>query len=163
LKKSLVFVTTGTQLPFDRLITVVDNWASERTDINVVAQAATSEKLFNNVTTTDFLSPNEYDSYTSKADLIVGHAGMGTIITGIEKKKTLILMARKLKFSEHRNDHQQSTVEKFIDMKGVYIANDEKELLALLCRYEELDAPCDEHTENRDKLINYLSSFIKGN
>lgn len=162
LKKDFIFVTTGTQFPFDRLVSQVDKWAEEKHDLEIVAQTAKSEISFNNIKTFDFLSPQEYSNYINKACLIIGHAGMGTIITGFEQKKPLILMARKFEYGEHRNDHQQSTVNKFVNTKGIYIANNEDELLSLLRNYKSLDYAEESNTENRKQLIRFLSNEVKG-
>lgn len=155
-----MFVTTGTQFPFERLIHEVDRWAGQQSNVEVTAQTANSSLAFSNIKTVKFLAPKEYASLTEEADVIVGHAGMGTIITGFEKRKPLILMARKFALGEHRNDHQQSTVEKFSDIEGVYIANDEQELLALLDRYQELIPANDSHSERRSALVNFISNII---
>jgi UDP-N-acetylglucosamine transferase subunit ALG13 len=161
LNKKLIFVTTGTQFPFDRLITQINSWAATELDINVIAQTANSTENFKHITTVDFLSPDKYDEYSTNAAVIIGHAGMGTIITGFEKNKPLILMARKFKYGEHRNDHQQSTANKFNGVKGVYIANSDNELSNLLSRINELESASDEKIENRNSLINFLSNEIE--
>tara|TARA_R110001632_G_scaffold205483_1_gene329211 strand:- start:91 stop:582 length:492 start_codon:yes stop_codon:yes gene_type:complete len=160
LKKSFVFVTTGTQLPFNRMIDIVDNWAAAQPNVDVIAQTANSTESYEHITTVDFLSPEKYDEYTTNAEVIIGHAGMGTIITGFEKNKPLILMARKFIHGEHRNDHQQSTVNKFDGIKGIYIANDENELNDLLLRYKELEPASDENINNRANLIGFLKNTI---
>lgn len=162
MNNDLIFVTTGTQFPFDRLVVQIDKWAGEQKGIKVVAQTAKSEKNFKNITTVDFLSPKQYLDYVERARVIIGHAGMGTIITGFEKKKPLILMARKLEFGEHRNDHQQSTVDKFVDTKGIYIANNPTQLFKLLNDFRNLDYAKESNTRNRDSLIDFISQEIKG-
>lgn len=161
MNKELIFVTTGTQFAFDRLISQVNEWAGEKKSIRVIAQTANSEKSFDNIETVDFLTPKEYSSYIEQSKVIVGHAGMGTIITGFEQKKPLILMARKYEFGEHRNNHQQSTVDKFTNTKGIYIANDEKQLLTLLQNYQKLDYARESDTKNKERLIEFLSNEIK--
>ena len=93
--------------------------------------------------------------------LLLVMQGWATIITGFEKNKPLILMARKFKYGEHRNDHQQSTANKFNGVKGVYIANNDNELRDLLSRINELESANDESSENRNNLINYLSNVIE--
>ncbi len=160
MKKAFVFVTTGTQLPFKRMIDIVDNWAATEPNVNVIAQTANSTESYEHITTVDFLSPDKYEEYTTTADVIVGHAGMGTIITGFEKNKPVILMARKFIHGEHRNDHQQSTVNKFDGIKGIYTANDESELNDLLLRYKELECASDANIESRTTLIGYLKNVI---
>ncbi|NRB81595.1 MAG: glycosyl transferase family 28 [Saccharospirillaceae bacterium] len=162
MKKTLIFVTTGTQFPFNRLVMQVNKWAKDEAKVSVIAQTANSDKTYGYIKSVEFLSPDEYDKYTSEAAVIVGHAGMGTIITGFEKNKPLILMARKFKYGEHRNDHQQSTINKFDNVPGVYIAKDEDDLMALLLRYEELLPARIENSKNRNNIINFLSSEIAG-
>lgn len=162
MNKSLIFVTTGTQLPFDRLISQVNDWAFGDNSVQVVAQTAKSDKTYKNITTFDFLSPEEYEEYVNKAKVIIGHAGMGTVITGFENNKPLILMARKYEFGEHRNDHQQSTIDKFIDTKGIYVANDENQLAELLGKFETLEPAELNSFIRRDNLIKHLSNVING-
>ena len=161
MNKKLIFVTTGTQFPFDRLLSQINTWAATVPEINVIAQAANSTENFENITTVDFLSPAKYDEYTTNAEVIIGHAGMGTIITGFEKSKPLILMARKFQYGEHRNDHQQSTVNKFNGVKGVHIAHDDNELNSLLSRISELEPASNENSESRNNIINFLSNVIE--
>ncbi|MGP1831949.1 glycosyltransferase [Shewanella frigidimarina] len=162
MNKPLIFVTTGTQLPFERLISQVDRWAGVNNNVNVVAQTANSKAKYYHLKSVDFLTPQEYDEYTSLADVIVGHAGMGTIITGIEKNKPTILMARKFEYGEHRNDHQNATVEKFKRTKGIYIAKNDTELNFFLDIHDKLQSAESVDIDNRTMLIEYLSSEIKG-
>jgi UDP-N-acetylglucosamine transferase subunit ALG13 len=160
LNKPFIFVTTGTQLPFDRLIGLVDKWAELNKDVDIVAQTANSDVKYYNIKCVDFLSPQEYESNVNLADVIIGHAGMGTIITGIEKSKVTILMARKFEYGEHRNDHQIATAEKFKDTKGIYVAESEADLIRLLNSRNELPKTECEDVKNRSMLINFLSDEI---
>lgn len=161
MNKPLIFVTTGTQLPFERLVSEVDRWAGDNKNVNVVAQTANSKIKYSNLKTVDFLTPQEYDVYTSLATIIVGHAGMGTIITGMEKNKPTILMARKFEYGEHRNDHQNATAEKFRSTKGIYIANNCTELICFLDTYLKLQSAESGDIENRTRLIDYLINEIR--
>ncbi|MFC3121278.1 glycosyltransferase [Agaribacter flavus] len=156
----LIFVTTGTQFPFDRLLNTVDKWAETAKNVKVVAQVAKTNSNFANMETHTFLSPKEYEKLVSEATLIIGHAGMGTIITGFEQRKPLVLMARKYSLQEHRNDHQQSTTDKFTGVEGVYVADNEQELTDLLGCYKSLKPAVGEKIENRRKLINFISNEI---
>ena len=83
MNKKLIFVTTGTQFPFDRLITQINSWAATELDINVIAQTANSTKKFEHIATVDFLSPDKYDEYSTNATVIIGHAGMGHYNYGV--------------------------------------------------------------------------------
>ncbi|MBD1394634.1 glycosyltransferase [Mucilaginibacter glaciei] len=126
----MVFVTAGTQLPFDRLVNVVDQIAAQYPDTIFVVQALKSAVQTNHIQLVDFLSPRDFDKHFSNAKLIISHAGMGTIISALVKKKPIIVMPRLVKFNEHRNDHQLGTA-KQMDIDGyVHVAYDEQELIA---------------------------------
>ncbi len=156
----MIFVTTGTQFPFDRLLLSVQKWAEVNRGENIVAQTCSSNTSFEFMETKDFLSPSEYTTLVSSATVIVGHAGMGTIITAHEFNLPMIIMPRRLAFSEHRNDHQMATVAKFRGTKGIHIAEDEQTLFSLLDKSNQLE-PCGNSTPpSRTALTQYLSEQI---
>ena len=101
----MIFVTIGTQTPFDRLIKIIDNIALEINE-PIIAQVYNSQYKAQNIQTIDFLSPKEFNDLFEKARLIISHAGMGTIITALLKCKPIIIYPRLASLGEHRNDHQ---------------------------------------------------------
>lgn len=127
----MIFVTVGTQLPFDRLIDTVDNWCSQ-SSVKVFAQIGPSSKSYQNVTHKPFLEPIEFDQYFNDADLIIAHAGMGSILTALTYGKPLIIMPRKASLGEHRNDHQIGTARQFSSRPGITVAWNETQLVDLL-------------------------------
>jgi UDP-N-acetylglucosamine transferase subunit ALG13 len=155
-----VFVTTGTQLPFPRLLDAVNDWAKTNSKANVIAQTAKSKGNWEHLKTNDFLSPSQYAGYASWADVIIGHAGMGTIITGFEHNKPLILMARLFSNGEHRNDHQITTAIKFVHVPGIQVVSNTEELMSALNYAESLQSLGKEKSENREKLISELKKLI---
>jgi UDP-N-acetylglucosamine transferase subunit ALG13 len=128
----MIFVTVGTQLPFDRLIRSMDGWA-KATHANVFAQVgpASSYKPEYIRTRAD-MSPEEFDEAMDEAHIIVAHAGMGTILSGLERGKPVIIMPRRAIHGEHRNDHQLATAAKLAHLGGLHVAEDEQALLRLL-------------------------------
>lgn len=109
----MIFVTTGTQLPFDRLVRAVDEWAAENPGHEIFAQIGSGKYKPQNMEYVEKLEPNRYKHYFDKAGLVISHAGMGTIISGLESAKPLVLMPRRAALGEHRNDHQLGTAAKF--------------------------------------------------
>jgi UDP-N-acetylglucosamine transferase subunit ALG13 len=157
----MIFVTTGTQFSFDRLVATVDTWAKINKDVEyILAQTWQTASDFKYIQTQDFLSPAEYSSALKKSSLLIGHAGMGTIITAHEQSLPLIIMPRKFSLGEHRNDHQLATVTKFEDTCGVYVANNVEEMHSLLDRRSELKKCGEYKPANRTKLINFLKNEI---
>lgn len=156
-----IFVTVGTQLPFNRLISEVDKWSSRNLDVNIIAQTCGYQCTSKSITVFDFLNPKQYSQVISETSLIVSHAGMGTIITAHEKKLPIIIMPRQHTLGEHRNDHQNATANKFNKTKGVHLANSIIELNDLLNNHQSLE-PCGSTIPpNRVDLINHLKSTIQ--
>lgn len=124
----MIFVTIGTQEPFDRLIEAMDQ-ISLKFGLEVIAQISTRSKYkATTMRTFDFISPRAFDKFFSEADLIVAHAGMGTIISALVNKKPLIVLAREKKLMEHRSDHQIATANYLEELGYINVAKDVNEL-----------------------------------
>lgn len=136
----MILLSVGTQLPFDRLVRSVDEWAFQNKRSDVVAQIGETDLTPRNMTCFDFLDPERFSQYQREADVLIAHAGMGSIITAMELGKPLIAMPRSSSQGEHRNDHQFGTARRFAKSPGIYIAQDEAELRSLLDRIDELSA-----------------------
>ena len=120
----MIFVTIGTQLPFDRLIKIIDGLAPQLNE-EVVAQVYQCGFTPQNIKTVDFLAPDEFNALFDKARLIVSHAGMGTILSALQKDKPIIVFPRIAALGEHRNEHQLATAHKFKKMGAVNVAMNE--------------------------------------
>lgn len=131
----MIFVTIGTQLPFDRLIRIIDNLAPQLNE-EIIAQVYKCGFTPKNIKTVEFIAPDEFNSLFDKARLIISHAGMGTILSALQKNKPIIVFPRIAALGEHRNEHQLATARKFKEMGTVNVAMDEEELTALLLNGE---------------------------
>jgi UDP-N-acetylglucosamine transferase subunit ALG13 len=94
------------------------------------------------------------------AELIVAHAGMGTIITALELGKPILVMPRREYLHETRNDHQVATVNQFARREGIIVAMDEKELFSKLDQAEVFSASTRISREASAELISTIRSFI---
>lgn len=128
----MIFVTVGSQLPFDRLVGAVDRWAAERGRRDVVAQVGATEARFEHVTALPSLAPSEFDEHVRRAELVVGHAGTGTLMAALSAGRPVVVLARREALRETRNDHQVATVERFAGRPSVWGTADERELGALI-------------------------------
>lgn len=128
----MIFVATGTQEPFDRLIRTIDRLAPSLDTDRVVAQVCHSTYTARHIECHDFLSPSHFDALFLEAELVVAHAGMGTILSALAKEKPLLVMPRLARFGEHRNDHQLATAMAFEKLRYVYVAYDEAQLEKML-------------------------------
>lgn len=131
----MIFLTLGTQLPFDRLVRAVDEVAAD-IDESVFGQIGHTKLVPQAYDYVDFLPPQEFGARFSAARVIVGHAGIGTILSGRKAEKPLILMARRASLGEHRNDHQMRTVEQLGRIPGVHVAENAEDIRRYLSNSE---------------------------
>lgn len=89
----MIFITTGTQEPFDRLVEIMDAFALEYEE-EIVIQALRGDYLARNVKVKQFFNPKEFDYYFRKASLIISHAGMGTILSALTIQKPILIFPR---------------------------------------------------------------------
>lgn len=129
----MIFVTVGTQLGFDRLITAMDDWtAAQNGAVDVLAQIGESQLKPKAMRWSQSISPTEFNAAVAEAEIIVAHAGMGSVLTALELGKPLVLMPRRADLKEHRNDHQLATARWLVSRDGIFVAQDEHELPRVL-------------------------------
>lgn len=128
----MIFLTVGTQLPFERLIQSMDAWAAKNADVEVFAQVGETQYQAKHMKTQENLSPEEYQDKFNAASIVVSHVGMGTIISGLSIGKPMVLMPRQASLGEHRNDHQLATARKFESFNLIDIAHSVEELFSYL-------------------------------
>lgn len=157
----MIFLTLGTQLPFDRLVKALDEAAKEL-DEPIFGQTGKSTYVAKNFETTDFLTPVELSRTFSEARVVVGHAEIGTIISGMKAQKPLVLMARRARFGEHRNDHQLATLSQVRTIDGVQVVEDAKGLLEVLSR-RDIQAMSNQASPSRHQLTGALRAEIMEN
>ncbi|MBI3154217.1 MAG: glycosyl transferase family 28 [Burkholderiales bacterium] len=134
----MIFVTVGTQLAFDRMVSAVDRWAAAQPGVNVFAQVGPARERPQHIPHADFLTPARANSLMRQAALIVAHAGMGTVLTALELRKPIVIMPRLASLGEHRNEHQMATARWLQGRPGVHVAWNEAGLLDLLDRRDTL-------------------------
>ncbi len=127
-------MTVGTQLGFDRLIKSVEAWAINADYTDIVFQVGKGAYRPTIGRVHDYVAAPIMDEYFSKATVIVGHAGMGTILTCLSNAKPLVIMPRLLKYNEHRNDHQLATFNKVKKLPRIFPAEIETEISTALNR-----------------------------
>jgi len=125
----VIFVTIGTQLPFDRLIKAADE-AVARRGLKGFAQIGPGNYLPAHLTHERFVTADKFEELIAASSCIVSHAGMGSIITAMRYGKPAILMPRSAALGEHRNEHQLATARRFSEHPSVRIVNSSDEILA---------------------------------
>jgi UDP-N-acetylglucosamine transferase subunit ALG13 len=156
----MIFVTVGTDLPFDRLVKVVDQWAGETGRSDVFAQIGEGGWRPRHIAHAEFLQPPEFRARFLAADLIISHAGMGTILTALQNGKPVLVMPKLASLREHRNEHQTATARHMMARGGVSVAFDDNELRVMLGRINKLVVPVPIGDHADDGLIRGIKDFI---
>lgn len=119
----MIFLTVGTQFPFDRLVKAVDKAAGTNGfDEQIVAQIGESSYCPENFEAAHSVEKAVFDQHFSKADSIISHAGMGTITMALDHRKPLLVMPRLKKYGEVVNDHQLVIAKKFEQLGYLLVA-----------------------------------------
>ncbi|MBN2593266.1 MAG: hypothetical protein JXA81_07145 [Sedimentisphaerales bacterium] len=119
----MIFLTVGTQFPFDRLVKAVDRAAGTNGfDENIVAQIGESSYCPQNFEAATALEKAVFDRYFNEADSVISHAGMGTITMALDQRKPLLVMPRLKKYGEVVNDHQLAIAKKFEQLGYLLVA-----------------------------------------
>ena len=72
----------------------------------------------------------DYARAVAGAELVVAHAGMGSVITAGEHGKPIVLLPRRAAAGEHTNDHQVDTARWLRGRPGIHVADAEDDLAA---------------------------------
>ncbi len=125
----MIFLTVGTQFPFDRLVQAVDE-ALDRNGFaeEVFAQIGDSTYKPRNFQAVTSLDKHQFDESFRRASGIIGHAGMGTICMALEMNKPLLVLPRRKRFGEVVNDHQVAIARKFEQLGHVLAAYEPTEV-----------------------------------
>lgn len=129
-----VFVSTGSMMPFDRLIRAMDDWAKAHPDTPVYFQIGKGSYEPRHGDFVRLMPVTAYRERLAMAKLFVAHAGMGSIIAAIEAGKPLIMLPRLKGRGEHNTDHQLATATTIGQRDGLHVARDESDLAPLIDR-----------------------------
>jgi UDP-N-acetylglucosamine transferase subunit ALG13 len=156
-----IFVTVGAQIPFDRLIAAVDAWAAGREEgQSLFAQVGEKGVRPAHMESVELLESPEFKKRVLWADVLVAHAGMGSILTALQYGKPILVMPRLGSLKETRNDHQVATAQRFREMGKVAVAMDEGEIVARLDGLAALGRTERISDRASDELIAAVRGFI---
>ncbi|HMM55704.1 MAG TPA: glycosyltransferase [Candidatus Desulfobacillus sp.] len=129
----MIFVTVGSMMPFDRLVAAADAWAAA-SGREAFAQIGEGRYLPRHMEYTRRLAPGAFAARLRVAELIVAHAGMGSVISALEAGKPIVVMPRRSADREVTTDHQLHTTKWLTGKPGVHVAANEDDLAAAIER-----------------------------
>jgi UDP-N-acetylglucosamine transferase subunit ALG13 len=156
----VIFVTVGHQMPFDRLVRAVDQWAGSCGRADVFAQIGAAVYQPRNIQCAANLPPEEFSERIQRAEAIVSHAGTGTIIAALRHRKPLLVLPRRSDLGETRNDHQLATARRFAERGAILVADDETDLLSKLERLRSFNPSSSVTDCASPQLIKRIREFV---
>jgi UDP-N-acetylglucosamine transferase subunit ALG13 len=155
-----IFVALGThKQQFNRLLKALDKLAeSNGIDAEIFAQIGNSDYEPKNFPFRRFLNPKEYEQRMKNADIIISHAGAGSIITALKYEKPLVVVPRLKRFGEHTNDHQIDLAKALAERGKVLAVFDLKDLLQAIEKAKHFKP---ETKSDRERLIARIRKFLE--
>ena len=160
----MIFVTVGNDFRgFDRLLKKMDEIAP-LIPSEIVIQRGYSRYLPKDIKHFDFVSMNKAIEYIQKSQLVVSHAGIGTIILCKEYGIPILILPRRKGYGEHMNDHQLEIAKALEKREGenIYVVYEEDQLAEKILKFLK-EGTRFNPIENvgRVHLIRTIKEFIK--
>lgn len=162
-KEPLVFATVGATLPFERLERCVTELKRagripERVLLQVGRTAAVPEPV-EGLDRVGEIPYGELQSVLDRANLVVCHAGTGSIITALSKGCAVVAVPRTLAHGDHYDDHQAEIASVFASRGLVETGGDAQSIAAALDRARTM--PRHRVRMNHRRLIGFLDQAIE--
>lgn len=156
----MIFVTVGTQdKQFTRLIRAVENAviAGKITD-DVIVQAGNTKYKSDYLNVLNYVPFDEFNQYLSKADIIITHGGVGSILNALKLKKKIIAVPRLKKYGEHINDHQLQVIKKMTEQGYILSCEDENDIADRVKEAEKFTVK--EYSSNTEQFVKAFKDVL---
>ena len=159
----MILVTLGTQdKSFHRLLEELEKQIIlKNIKEKVIVQAGFTKFESNNMEIFDLIEMDELNSLIKKADLIITHGGVGSILTALKYHKKVIAVARLKKYKEHTNDHQKQIVD-IMYQDGYILKYEEGDDFNKILKDVKIFKPR-EYKSNTDNIMKVITEFIETN
>ena len=156
----MISVLTGTQrIPFKRMIEGVLSYnSSTNADEKIFIQAGcyNLDEVSSNIDVVDYASQELIDRYLERSEIVVTHAGTGSVVGALEKGLVVVVMPRLRKYGEHIDDHQVELAEMFESLGYVIYWHDYEDFSSILDRAKKFQPKVYE-----SKLLEF-TNYIQG-
>ncbi|MDP3673065.1 MAG: glycosyltransferase [Telluria sp.] len=159
---TFVAVGNATQ-PFHRLIDAIDEIAGQLPQPVFVQFGAASPSRRTGWSGTDFLNMAEFERRAGEAQLLILHAGAGSVIHAIRAGKVPVVVPRRAHLGEHVDDHQMEFAMELEKTGKVLVAHDARAIAAAapLAMHRQSRLAADLNAE--PALIGMVRSVLHGN
>ena len=157
----LILVSVGTaEYSFDRLFRMID----EVCDMgiidgnDIIAQKGSTKYNPRNFKCFNLIGRDEFQKYINSADLIICHAGTGSVILPLKLGKKIIVVPRRAKYGEHVDDHQLELRDTFT-RAGYTLSAENKDELVKAIKDSHSFVP-NKFKSNNARINNLIIDFI---
>lgn len=157
----MIFVVLGTQkFQLNRLLQKLDDYVEQGllTD-EIYAQIGNSTYKPQYYSYKEFMDKEEFDQTIARADIIIAHSGVGTIITAIHADKPIIVYPRLSKYKEHVDNHQLDIAKAFETKKYVLCCYENDDLLEIINKSKNYQF--EEYVSHQQKIVNIIKEFLE--
>jgi UDP-N-acetylglucosamine transferase subunit ALG13 len=119
----------------------------------VIIQHGHSPYQGNDCTPMKFLDMEDFSLHVKESELLIFHAGAGSVMHAIQAGKVPVVMPRRAKYGEHVNDHQWEFALALAEMGKVVVAEEPDKLAEAVRRALE--------QQQRGKKIASESSMVR--
>lgn len=159
----MIFVVLGTQkFQCNRLLQIIDELIDAGSiSEEVYAQRGHSDYEPKNYAVADFLSKEEFENKIEECSLLITHSGVGTILSGMNHHKPVIVFPRLKKYKEHVDDHQLDIARAFSKKNLVLMCGEEDDMAELIDRSRNIKFGT--YISQRDNMIGIIRNYINNN
>ena len=133
--KTFVSIGNGKQF-FSRLLNMVDKNA-HCLPKPILVQSGHTPFVSNQCSVVDFVNMDHFKKYMMEAEIVILHAGAGSVMHAIKMGKCPIVMPRMAKFDEVVNDHQVHFADVLHRQEKVFLINQAEELISAVQKVRE--------------------------
>jgi UDP-N-acetylglucosamine transferase subunit ALG13 len=157
----MILVMLGTQNnSFERLLKELDKLKEKKIiKEKIIVQAGYTKYKSNNLEIFDFIEKDKLEKYQDKAEIIITHGGVGSIISSLKKGKKVIAVPRLKEYDEHVNNHQKDIIESFSKNGFIIGINDVKELEEAYKKISKFKP--NKYIPNNSKIVKIVEDFIE--
>lgn len=157
----MIFVVLGTQkFQLNRLLQKLDEYVEKKMiSDEIFAQIGSSTYKPKYYKYAEFMDKKDFDETIRKADVIISHSGVGTIITAINAQKPVVVYPRLAKYKEHVDDHQLDIAKAFETKKYVICCYENDDLLEKINKSREYHF--DEYVSQQKQIVGIIKKFME--
>lgn len=157
----MIFIVLGTQkFQLNRLLKLMDDYIeSGIIKEEVIAQIGNSTYEPKHYKYEKFMDKALFDENIKKADLMVTHSGVGTIISALNAKKPVIVFPRLKKYKEHVDDHQLDIANAFKVKNYVFCCYEDDCLSDMI--NDAKTHKFEEYVSEREKIVSVVCDYLE--